>query len=126
MPRTCEEIDGTSPKTVGSDPFENFRFLAEPISRQEKVRAIIERAARAVRFEYWRAYEIWYDRAKLTIEERDAITAAAEAKERKERRNEYFELKARLARLESRLVQTDADFHREDISALRGSARGRG
>jgi len=122
MPQTCVKAVGTSPNNFGSD----FKYLAEPISRGEKIRVVIERAARLTRFHYWRAYEIWYGRAKITIEERDAIAAAAKAKREKETRDEFQELKVRLARLESRLVQTDAEFHRENISGLQQSVRGRG
>jgi hypothetical protein len=126
MPQTCVDTVGDSPKTVCKQTKAMFRYLAEPFGRDDKISVIISRAARRVSFGYWRAYEIWYGRAKLTVEERDAITAAASAKRKEEARNEYQELKTRLARLESLLVQTDAEFHRETISALRGAVRGRG
>lgn len=104
----------------------SFRKLAAPIIRGEKIRAVIERAQRRAGMSYWRAYEAWYGRAKLTDDEIERISTALEAKQTQDARNELRDLRLRLEILESRLVQTDQDFHRETITALRQSVRGRG
>lgn len=126
MTQSCAKPIGTAPKSVCKQTQQRFRYLAEPFTRDEKINSIIGRAARRLGIEYWRGYEIWYGRAKLSFEEREQIAIAAEAKRREEERNEFWALKKRLAVLESRLAQTDEDFHRETISTLRGALRGRG
>lgn len=129
MPQTCVKPDVKSHKSFVSGA---FRGLAEPIERSEKIEDIIKRAAKAVNkaaglsLIYSRAYEIWYGRAKITIEEKEAIAAAAQWKREKEARNELSELKTRIARLEARLVQTDEDFHSPQIAAFGHAMRGRG
>jgi hypothetical protein len=56
----------------------------------------------------------------------ERVATALTKKRKEENRNEFHELKKRLAVLESRLVQADEEFHRETITALRESVRGRG
>lgn len=64
---------GSSAKNIGSD----LRELAEPATRDEKVRSIIDRAARRAGLSYWRAYNIWFGKARrIEPEEREAIKAA--------------------------------------------------
>ncbi len=103
--------------------------LAEPYPPGDKVKAAIARAAKRILvpsqrgklepLSYWRAFDIWYGKARrIEKYERAAIVEAVEKKRREATRNELHELKLRLARLESRLVQTDEDFHREDIAAF--------
>jgi hypothetical protein len=51
--------------------------IAAPAARNEPHRLIIERAANRVGLSYWRAYDIWYRKARrLTDDEHAAISAA--------------------------------------------------
>lgn len=102
-----------------------FRQLAEPVARGEKLPVIVGRAGREVGMGYSRAFETWYGRSKLTDEEIARIETALEAKQARDDRNELRQLRRRLEILESRLLQTDAEFHRENVAALRPSLRGR-
>ncbi len=105
----------------------DLRALAAPISRDEKIMVAIERAARHAGMPIWRTFNIWYGKATLIRpEERAAIAAALAEKLRLETRNEFHELKTRLAILESRLLQVDSDFHRETADQIRQQVRGAG
>lgn len=105
----------------------DLRELAAPITRSEKISVAIERAARLSGLEPWRAFNIWYGKAKRVEEaERQAVKVALAKKQREAARNEFHELKTRLAILESRLNQIDPDFHRPEIDAAREQMRGSG
>jgi hypothetical protein len=96
-----------------------LRELVKPISFGEKAKSVIGRAAKCAGFSYSRAFEIWYGRARRIEEfETEALKEALEKRRREIARNEFHELKIRMARLEARLAQTDAEFHRETIEAL--------
>ena len=97
--------------------------LSAPHGRDEKMVAIIERSARLAGLSYSRAYEIWYRRARR-IEHAEVvrIKEALRQKTRLDARNELHELRLRLARLESVLAISDADFHRETIDLMRQQA----
>lgn len=90
----------------------------------------LERAARAAKISYRSAKSLFYCEAENpgseTVEKVRAALAEREAARRTEEaaaRDEYQQLVARISRLESRLDQEDADFHRPQIDALRGSLR---
>lgn len=101
-----------------------LRQLAEPWAGGEKIKVVIGRAAKRAGLGYWRAFDIWYGKARRVEDfERDAIAEALERKQREAARNELHELRARLERLESLLVQSDPDFHRPSIDAARGQVR---
>jgi len=104
-----------------------LRELAEPWSRGDRVKVAIERAARRAGLTYWRAFDIWYGKARrIEAFETDAIQDAL-AKRRKEvTRNEVHDLRTRLARLEALLVQTDEEFHRPVLDRLRSADGGLG
>jgi hypothetical protein len=98
----------------------DLRELAAPIPRDEKIMVAIERAARRAGMPIWRTFNIWYGKATtLRPEEYAAVAAALAEKKRLETRNEFHDLKTRLAILESRLTQIDPDFHREEIDQIR-------
>src|SRR5258708_2717362 len=101
-----------------------LRELSEPRSRDEKITTIIERTARLAGLSYSRCFEIWYGRARR-IEQAELlrISEALEQKNRKDARNELSELRLRLARLETLLVLSDAEFHRETIDQTRAQLR---
>jgi predicted phage-related endonuclease len=104
-----------------------LRELSEPWERGDKIKAAIARAARAAGLSYWRAFDIWYGKARrIEPHEIDAIQNAL-AKRRKEvTRNEVHDLRTRLARVEAALVQTDEEFHRPHIDRLRSPDGGLG
>jgi hypothetical protein len=95
------------------DVSRQLQELSEPRDRGEKMASVIARTARLAGLSYSRCYEIWYRRARR-IEHAEAvrISEALEQKNRLDARNELSQLRLRLARLESLLVQTDPDFHR--------------
>ncbi len=101
-----------------------LKELSEPRSRDEKMTTIIERTARLAGLSYSRCYEIYYGRARrIEHAEMLRIQSALEQKNRKDARNELSELRLRLARLESILVLSDAEFHRETIDQTRAQLR---
>lgn len=106
-----------------SDAAEGLFFLSEPRPGGEKIKTAIDRAAKAAKLAYWRAFDIWYRKARrVEAYEIDAIIEAAEAKEARELRDEFAAIRTRIAILESRLVSQDPDFHRETLVALRAGA----
>lgn len=110
------------PTTVGvreMKPEEALRELSEPWTPGDRVKAAIQRAARASGLPYWRAFDIWYRKARrIDHSEIVAIADAIEKKRDREARNELQELRTRLAKLESRLSQTDPEFYRPQIDFL--------
>jgi hypothetical protein len=101
-----------------------LRELSEPRERGEKIVTIIGRSARLAGLSYSRCFEIWYGRARrIEPAEMLRIEQALEHKNRMDARNELSELRLRLARLESLLVQTDPDFHRPTTDFMRTQVR---
>ncbi|WP_148287810.1 hypothetical protein [Rhodopseudomonas sp. B29] len=104
-----------------------LRELASPRRPGEYVKQAIERAAVAAGIEYWRAFDLWYAKARRVEEyEIDQITDAKRRKEDAEARSELRDLRLRLLRLEARMSASDADFHRPEIDAAREQMRGLG
>jgi len=122
MPRVEEATIGSAANNVGGNVLKrlanDLKELASPIDRGEKVTVAIERSARRCGLTAWRVFNIWYGKAR-SIEPREiaAITAALDKKRKEAARNEFHELKTRLAILESRLNQIDPDFHSPTIDA---------
>jgi hypothetical protein len=101
------------------DVAKQLKELSEPHSRGEKMISIIERSARLAGLSYSRCYEIWYRRARrIEPAEIARISEALEQKNRLDARNELSQLRLRLARLESLLIQTDPDFHRPTVDLM--------
>lgn len=101
-----------------------LRELSQPWEMGDKIKRAIERAARRSGLSYWRAFDLWYGKARRVEQfEIDQVAAALEHKRKEEARNELHELRTRLARLESLLAQTDPDFHRETLNQTRHSLR---
>lgn len=104
-----------------------LRELAEPRSPDEFIKDAIERAAKRAGLQYWRAFDIWYGKARQVRDfEIKAVFSALEKKQREAARNEFHELKTRLAILEGRLNQIDPDFHSPTIDQAREQMRGLG
>jgi hypothetical protein len=101
--------------------------LSEPLGPGERANSALERASRLAGLRYWRAFDIWYGKARR-IEDREfeKIQTALRIKQESAARNELHDLKLRLAILEARLSAGDADFHRLDIDSLRSVLDGPG
>lgn len=109
----------TFPNSLG-EAAQALRELVEPIGFGTKVKRAIENAAHAAGLPYWRAFDIWYGKARrLEDFERDQIADALAAKRREAARNELHELRTRILRLEALLARSDPDFHRPSIAAAR-------
>jgi len=87
----------------------HLRELAAPWPRGEKVQIAISRAARQADLAYWRAYDIWYRKARrVEPAEQQAIADALKKKRQQETRNELHELRTRIIRLEALLARGEA------------------
>ena len=96
-----------------TDPAAALRELSEPWSRGDRIKVAIDRAARRAGLSYWRAFDIWYGKARRIDElERTRIAEALEHKRKEATRNELHELRLRIVRLEAILARTDPDFRR--------------
>jgi hypothetical protein len=101
-----------------------LKALSEPWERGDRIKRAIERSARLAGLSYSRCFEIWYCRARrIEPAEIARISDALELKNRKDARNELSELRLRLSRLESLLLQTDAEFHRPSIDFVQSQVR---
>jgi len=101
-----------------TDIIAQLRELSEPWPSGSRVKAAIDRASKAAGITYWRAFDIWYGKARrIEPFEHAAVAAALDRKRKEAARNELHELRTRLLRLESLLVQTDPDFHRASLAA---------
>lgn len=104
-----------------------LRELSYPWAPGEYVKSAIGRAASLARLQYWRAFDIWYRKArKIEDYEIAQIAEALRIKNEKAARNELHQAKLILARLEARLNSGDTDFYRADIDGLREAASGMG
>lgn len=113
----ANSVGGSENKDLRPDLME----LASPIVRGEKLPLAIERAARASGLPYWRCWNIWYGKARhVAPHEYEQVAAALERHRKLVAAREVHELRGRLVRLESLLVQIDPEFHRDQIAALRG------
>ena len=103
-----------------------LKELSLPWAAGERMKSILGRASSLARLKYSRTYEIWYGRARrIEPEEIEQIAEALRLKNEKAARNEFHELKIRLARLEASLSARDPDFHSPDIDHLRSLDRQR-
>jgi len=63
--------------TFAMEASAGLRELAEPVAAGDRVKRQIERAARAAGLSYWRAFDIWYGKARrVDARELEAIRAA--------------------------------------------------
>jgi len=98
--------------------------LSEPWPSGSKVKSAIDRAARRVGLSYWRAFDIWYGKArKIDQAECELIAAALSEKRKEAARNELHELRTRLVKLEAILARADADFYRPRVTAVQPQLR---
>jgi hypothetical protein len=106
-----------------SDASMMLRELSEPWSSGERIKSILDRTSRMCRLSYWRTYDIWYRKARrVEPYEIEQIQEALRIKRERAARNEFHELKTRLARLEAALSSRDPDFHSPDIDGFRAAS----
>jgi hypothetical protein len=105
-----------------------LRVLSEPRPSGEFVKNAIDRAARLAGLQYWRAFDIWYRKARKVEEyEIDAIKEAMRIKNERAARNELQQAKLLLAQVEARLNNSsDADFRQPYLDGLRAQTSGMG
>lgn len=97
-----------------------LREVSYPWGPGERIKSVLERTSRVVRLSYWRTSDIWYRKARrVEPHEFEQIKEALRLKNEKAARNEFHELKSRLACLEAALLSRDSDFHSEDVDVLR-------
>lgn len=90
-----------------------LKELAEPRPSGEYIKRSIERAAGLADLRYWRAFDIWYGKARrIDATEAQRISAALEQKREDEAQNELQDLRARLLKMESRLASSRSNSRR--------------
>ncbi len=93
-----------------------LRELSQPWASGEAVKSAIDRSAKLAKLAFWRASDLWYEKARRVDDhELEQIREALREKNRKAAVNELRDLKFRIARLEAALVSRDPDFHRPEI-----------
>ena len=109
---------GSSPNSLGREFSEALKELSRPRPEGDQVALAIERAAKRAGLTYWRAFDIWYRKARrIDAHEAEQINEALRLKREKAAADEYQELKIRLAKLEaSLLVHANPHVHRETYS----------
>lgn len=110
------------PQNMGAS--DCLRSLSEPWPSGERVKTAIARAAKLSGLSYWRAFDIWYRKARRIEKiEIARISEALQKKKAEDARNELWGLRLRLERLEALLSKTDTQFHRETIDRVRTQVR---
>jgi hypothetical protein len=90
-----------------------LRELSRPCEPGDRIKAAIGRAARRAGLAYWRAFDIWYGKARrIEDHERARIADALEKKRREAARNELHELRLRIAKLETLIERSTTDRDR--------------
>lgn len=90
-----------------------LRELAEPRPSGDLVKRAIDRAARAVGLDYWRAFDIWYGKARrIDAHEAERIADALQMKREEDARNDLQDLRTRLLKVESRIAAETANSNR--------------
>lgn len=112
------------PNPLGGDASRMIQALAEPRIDGESKKQALERVARHLGFSYWRAFDIWYGKARrIEDHEYTALAEATHKKNSKDIRHELQDLRIRIARLESTLNSGDAEFHSPTLDALGAESR---
>lgn len=100
--------------------------LVELANRQpgESVKTAINNASKRAGLSYSRTFDIWYRKARRIEQFEQDIIAEAVTKFRRDlARNEFHELRTRMARLESLLAQSDPEFHHATIEQVRSQLK---
>lgn len=90
-----------------------LRELSEPWERGDRIKAAIGRAARLSGLSYWRAFDIWYGKARrVEADEQQRIAEALTKRREEAARHELHDLRIRITRLEALLSRAHQDTHR--------------
>ena len=101
---------------------EGLRELAWPIQTDDRIKTQIARAARRAGLSYWRAFDIWYRKARrVEAVEIEAIRAARSVRAQ-ENSNELAALAADFEALAERVSRLAPRSGRADADALRALA----
>lgn len=116
--------DGSGPNSLGSQYSEALRELSMPWPPGDRVKAAIARAARLADLSYWRAFDIYYRKARrIDAHEAFQISEALRLKREKEVQNEYQELRIRLAKLEAVMATKHSNFDRASAHSMQPRLR---
>ena len=116
---------------VALEAAQGLRRLATPNPENDRIKTAIGRAARRAGLSYWRAYDLWYGKARrVDATELIAIRAAQRSKS-KEAQNDLLALAADFTALAERASRADpemagpwSDAMREIASRARALADG--
>jgi hypothetical protein len=112
-----------SPNSVGTAAAMLWE-LSLPWGEGERKKTVIDRTSKLCRLDYWRAWDIWYRKARrIEAHEMRQIAEALLLKKEMAARNELHDLKLRLARLEATLNAGDAEFHGPAVDFARDMLR---
>lgn len=90
-----------------------LRELSEPWPPGDRIKVAIGRAADRCGLSYWRAFDIWYQKARrIEGYEIDQIALALQKKREEEARNEIHDLRTRLLKMEARIAAEAANSAR--------------
>jgi replicative DNA helicase len=101
---------------------EMLRRLSEPAVAGDKVKAQISRAARAAGLSYWRAFDLWYGKARrIDAHELDAIRLAQASRQQRsgDRAHELKTIAEELEAIAGRLSRLGSPEARTDLQATR-------
>lgn len=107
-----------------SDAAVLLKQLADPWNRGEFVKDVITRIAPLAGLSYWRAWDIWYDKARRVEEGELANIAAAIAKKNNRAVwNAIHKIEADLANLKSIVAGSSEDYGQPTVNSGRGRLR---
>jgi hypothetical protein len=99
-----------------------LRRLAGPAMSGDRVKSQIARAARAAGLSYWRAFDLWYRKARrIEAQELEAIRAAA-ARRSQEKNNEFAAIADDFEALAERVSRLAAGSDRASADRMRALA----
>jgi hypothetical protein len=90
-----------------------LREIAEPRPPKDRTKVAIGRVAQRIGLSYWRAFDIWYGKARrVGPDECVRINEALEKRRKEALHHEIHDIKLRIALVEARLSQAHANPHR--------------
>lgn len=109
--------------TLAVEASEGLRRLGARVSDDEPVKTRIARAARSAGLSYWRAFDLWYRKARqIGAAELEAIRAAT-ARRSREEPNEIVAIAKDMEALAQRLSALASPSDREAFSRMRALAQ---
>lgn len=115
-----------SEKAEMSDVAFASKLIKEVVPRDHRpVKEWISVTAMRLRWPFMRTKGVWYGEARQIQAHEMVDLLAAKNRKLNEAKNEYRELTDRISRLETALTNTDEDFYRQFVDALRRNDRPR-